>query len=118
MCMALNGFYEARSEPLDGRIAVALVVRNRAEQFQTSICWEVFRDNQFTWANDSANLRTLPAGPKWDDALEVARLVMAGAPDFTSGATYYHTKAVRPRWAKAKIRVGVWGAHIFYREPK
>jgi len=116
LCLALNVYHEARGEPWDGRVAVALVVRNRAEKNGTSICWEVFRDGQMSWTNDMRNLRTLPAGAAWDQALAVARTVAGGTIDFTNGATYYHTRDMHPRWARAMRRVGVWGAHVFYRE--
>ena len=116
LCLALNVYHEARGEPWDGRVAVALVTRNRAERHGTSICWETFRESQFSWTNDIRKLRTLPAGDKWDESLAVARAVAGGAADITSGATHYHTLGIRPRWAKSMIKIGVWGSHVFYRE--
>ena len=116
LCLALNVYHEARGEPLEGREAVALVTRNRAEKYGTSICWETFRDGQFSWTNDARNLRSLPTGDKWDEALYVARLVIGGLQDFTGGATYYHLIGIRPRWTRTMTKVGRYGAHVFYRE--
>ena len=116
LCLALNVFHEARGEPWEGRLAVALVVRNRAEKYGTSICWETFRDSQFSWTSDVSKLRTLPTGDKWDEAIVVARIVVAGTADITRGADHYHTVSVRPRWSRdpRMKRIGVWGSHAFY----
>lgn len=116
LCLALNVYHEARGEPFAGRVAVALVVRNRAEKHGTSVCWETFRESQFSWTNDMRNLRALPSGDKWDEAQVVARMVMGGTDDFTRGATHYHTLGIRPRWTRSLVKIGTWGSHVFYRE--
>ena len=35
----------------------------------------------------------------------------------TSGATHYHTKAVRPKWSRVFARTATIGFHHFYRQP-
>jgi spore germination cell wall hydrolase CwlJ-like protein len=35
--------------------------------------------------------------------------------DLTHGATYYHTKAVRPSWREKFVHAVTIGDHIFYR---
>ena len=50
MCLAKNIYYEARGEPLHGKIAVAQVTLNRVThrtQFEASICGVVYAKNQF-----------------------------------------------------------------------
>lgn len=115
LCAALVVFYEARSEPWEGRMAVALVVRNRARTHGTSICWETFRYKQFSWTLEPANLRALPTGPAWTDALQIARTALNTSVDFTDGATEYHLISEPAWWAPAMVPIGVWGNHQFYR---
>jgi N-acetylmuramoyl-L-alanine amidase len=55
MCMALNIFFEARSEPIQGQIAVAEVTLNRvaSDDYPNTICEVVLQENsqgcQFSW---------------------------------------------------------------------
>ena len=56
LCLSLNGFFEARGEPLQGQIAVHEVVINRVEnpKFPDTICGVVLQENengvcQFSW---------------------------------------------------------------------
>jgi len=35
----------------------------------------------------------------------------------TEGATYFHSKGVRPSWAHRFPRTAAIGAHLFYRQP-
>ena len=44
--------------------------------------------------------------------------MLHGAPrTLTAGATHFHTRAVRPKWAKKFKKTATIGAHIFYRQP-
>ena len=57
--MALNIFFEARSEPIQGQIAVAEVTLNRvaSDDYPNTICEVVLQENsqgcQFSWWCDS-----------------------------------------------------------------
>lgn len=115
LCAALNVYHEARSEPWEGKMAVALVTRNRARINNTSVCWEVFRDRQFSWTEDRKLRQTLPVGKAWQDALQIARTALHTSVDFTRGATEFHTKEVSPWWKQYMVPVGAWGNHVFYR---
>jgi spore germination cell wall hydrolase CwlJ-like protein len=116
LCAALNVYHEARSEPWEGKMAVALVTRNRARNNGTSICWEVFRDRQFSWTIERKNMQALPKGPAWKDALLVARTALNTPGDFTNGATEYHLKSEPAWWAPYMIPVGQYGNHLFYKK--
>lgn len=120
LCIALNVFFEtAPKEPLDGKLSVAFVPRTRAQRNSTSVCWEIFKENQFSWANDGKNLKTLPTGEKWDEALVIAQQVLNDTVlDPTNGATHYHWIGIRPKWARdgKLLRIGVRGSHMFYKE--
>jgi spore germination cell wall hydrolase CwlJ-like protein len=115
LCLALNVYHEARGEPLQGRLAVALATRNRVKGEGTTYCWEVFKAKQFSWTADASKLKRWPTGPAWDEAVRVARWTISGGRDFTKGANHFHATSVMPDWAGAMTYVGQWGNHYFYR---
>lgn len=120
LCLSLNVYFEsAPKEPLEGQLAVAFVQRTRAVNNGTSVCWETFRDGQFSWTNNTQNLRSLPSpnDEKWRGAQEAALAVMNGATDFTQGATHYHAVGTPARWRRDRCmkKIAVWGSHVFYR---
>ena len=115
LCMALTVYHEARGEPEAGQLAVALVVRNRAEQRGTSICWEVFLPRQFSWTNDDRLRHSIPHGKTWDRSLAIARRVIKGEPDFTGGANHYDRLDHPPKWSIGMTVTGIWGAHVFFK---
>ena len=128
LCLALNIYHEARSEPLVGQQAVALVTVNRAQKQNRPVCDVVFAKKQFSWTTKLAapvkgGYRIKKAGvPKeieaWKSAVFTARLVLRGKlGDFTYGATHYHRDDVRPIWRHsfAQVAMAGVGRHIFYR---
>lgn len=121
MCLALNIYNEANTDPDEGQLAVGLVTLNRAHDNNTSVCWEVFRAAQFTWTDDPAKRASLPKGSRWKHSIELARESLRLHKehlDFTGGATEYHLKTMTPWWAAYMLPVGTWGSHLFYRRIK
>lgn len=126
LCLALNVFHEARGETLEGQQAVAQVTMNRAGRDPNKLCDVVFKPKQFSWANPLTSTKGSERArlaqhfiPKEDKAWNLARAVAYSTangyvPDFTHGATYYHTKSVKPRWRKEFKLVAVIGQHRFY----
>ena len=115
LCMALTVYHEARGEPYTGRVAVAHVLRNRAEKYDTSICWEAFRYRQFSWTRHPSKLQRLPEGKEWKQALDVATHVLhRSTADFTGGADHFHLVGEVPSWARGMKVLGRWGDHVFY----
>ena len=132
MCLAMNVYHEARSEPVAGQIAVAQVVINRVndKRFPNTVC-EVVKEGstdsngipkkhlcQFSWycdgADDDPNLESQP----WKDSLVVAKSVLDGITvEIVGKATHYHATSVLPYWAKNNKykRVAKIDKHIFYR---
>ena len=124
-CLALNIYWEARSEPPVGQLAVASVVLNRVADpaFPDTICDVVTEGAergrhrcQFSWHCDGE--RDQPDNPAaWDNALSVARLVLDGGLDDPSrGALWYHSDRVRPAWSRNMAVIARIGGHLFYRE--
>ena len=115
LCLAKNIYYEARGEPLQGKIAVAQVTLNRVThrtQFEASICGVVYAKHQFSWTMER---HREPRGDQWLEAQALAKLVVQGAaylPKFK--ALYFHNLTVNPRWNKTKELVARIGNHIFY----
>lgn len=125
LCMALNVFHEARGEPIQGQLAVAMTTMNRAEGDPANVCKVVMAPKQFSWTNRlvvrkkdhwKITNRALPRDEKaWQMARAVAYVTLKGkARDFTRGATYYHTRAVHPTWDRGMERVYATGNHVFF----
>ncbi|HEX2256864.1 MAG TPA: cell wall hydrolase [Afifellaceae bacterium] len=125
LCLAKAIYFEARSEPIEGQLAVARVVLNRAasRHYPDTICGVVFegsalRDRcQFSFACDGQ-----PDEPEDQAAWALARgmaeaLLMAEQPLLSRRvlrATHYHADYVAPWWAPKLKHAGQVGRHIFY----
>lgn len=116
-CLAVGIYFESKSEPLAGQLAVGEVIANRANsngRFPSSYCGVLFQRSQFSFIRG----RPLPAVPRssrqWTTAVAIARIVdrelkTSAAPK----ALFFHARRVSPGW-KLK-RVASIGNHIFYR---
>jgi len=124
-CLAQAIYYEARSEPRVGQLAVADVVLNRVESglYPNSICGVVFQGAhrttgcQFSFTCDGSMDARLNQR-KWRASEDLAGAVLAGvrAP-VSRNATHYHASYVAPRWAKKLTPTATIGTHKFYRFP-
>lgn len=125
-CLSLNVYNEARGEQVKGQFAVAEVTWNRAEHKARKVCKVVTEPRQFSWTISGlkferghyhlTNKGTAKDKKAWNMSLQVAKYTMMGyAPDVVHGATYYHTKQVKPFWAKDYKLVAVVGQHLFYK---
>ena len=124
-CLAAAVYYEAASEPLQGQRAVAQVVLNRVRHpaFPKSVCGVVYQGSerrtgcQFSFTCDGSLARR-PSQQGWKLATAVAAAALDGSVERSVGmATHYHTVWVVPYWADSLSKIGVVGAHIFYRWP-
>jgi spore germination cell wall hydrolase CwlJ-like protein len=115
--LALNSYHEARSEPIQGQVAVAQVVLRRAGFNPRRVCKVVYKPSQFSWTAAHPPVRDRAAWVRAARAAQIAMLWGLGAPspDYSAGATHYHTAAVCPRWSAGMVRVVVIGEHEFYR---
>jgi N-acetylmuramoyl-L-alanine amidase len=115
-CLAEAVYFEARGTGAEGRRAVAHVVVNRARdpRFPSSVCGVVGEGCQFSYRCDGhAENYAEPASRR--RAIETARSVLAGAPDITGGALFFHAARVSPGWFATRARVGQFGGNVFYR---
>ncbi|MEZ5894593.1 MAG: cell wall hydrolase [Parvularculaceae bacterium] len=124
-CLAQAIYYEARSEPRIGQLAVADVVLNRVASpvYPNSICEVVYQGSekrtgcQFSFTCDgSMNLRLNKR--KWKESEDLAGAILAGMRRPVSrNATHYHANYVSPVWSKTLTPTATIGTHIFYKFP-
>ena len=115
-CLAASVYFEAKSEPLDGQLAVAEVVLNRASsgRFPSSICGVVFQPSQFSFVRRNGFPPINKSSLHWKRAVAIAQIAMEDSWDSTaSNALYFHARRVSPNWRKT--RVATLGNHVFYR---
>ena len=122
-CLTKALYFEARGESLKGQFAVAEVILNRADspRFPGSVCGVVNQGGgggcQFSFICDGRK-DVMRERTAIDRAGRIARVMLDGAPRaLTQGATYFHSKGVRPGWAHRFPRTASIGAHLFYRQP-
>jgi hypothetical protein len=128
LCLAQAIYHEARGESVDGQMAVANVIINRAfsKKYPSTICGVVFQNAdkgkykcQFTFAcdgrSDMGTERTA-----WNRSIKLAETAFA---EFQQGdrpgvipnsVLFYHTTAVAPKWSHTFRRVAAIGSHVFY----
>lgn len=122
-CLTEALYFEARGESLRGQFAVAEVILNRVDSpvYPGTVCAVVRQGSQgrcqFSFTCDG--LRDVMRDPVAKArAGKIARLMLDGAPrGLTQGATHFHTRAVRPGWARRFPQTAEIGAHLFYRQP-
>ena len=76
-CLALNVYFEARSEPMIAQFAVAQVTMNRvaSEKYPDNVCDVVWQKKQFSWTHDGKSDKPKEA-KAWEVAQWVAKVVL------------------------------------------
>jgi spore germination cell wall hydrolase CwlJ-like protein len=115
-CLAGAVYFESKSEPLAGQLAVAEVIINRARsgRFPASYCGVVKQRGQFSFVRGGR----LPAIPResrhWRTAVGITHVALKDLADSAAPrALFFHAKRVSPRWRLT--RVASVGNHVFYR---
>ena len=120
LCMAKNLYYEAASEPWEGKLAVAQVTMNRANssKFPSTVCEVVYQKTgstyQFSWVGEKVSeVRNKYA---WEECLIIAKKALTEEKlhdtIYKTQSMYYHNTSVNPGW-KLKY-VAKIGNHLFY----
>ena len=122
-CLANAIYFESRSEPEDGQIAVGQVVLNRVKNpaYPDSICGVVYQNQnmrnacQFSFACDGIPDR-VRSKKAWDLAWKLANEVVNEEVWLKSvgSSTHYHATYVHPKWARTMKKRKKIGLHIFY----
>ena len=119
-CIAVAVYHEARGESLEGQLAVAKVIMNRAAsgKYPASWCATVKQPWQFSFVNPRSGQYPAvdEASASWRKALGVTRLATANAvPVLSTDVLWYHADYVAPSWGRRLTRASKIGTHIFYR---
>ncbi len=123
-CLANAVYFEARSEPVRGQMAVAQVVVNRAFSgfYPGDICGVVYQNAQrhlscqFTFACDGKR-KVINERGNWARANRIAKQTLDGqiyVPEVAK-STHYHAAYVRPNWVHEMKKLVRYGLHSFYR---
>lgn len=124
-CLAKNIYYEAGSEPFEGKVAVAQVTMNRVEsgQFPNDVCQTIYQKNifyekvvcQFSWYCDRATtVKPIHKG-NYEESMTAAKKVLLEGFRLPSleKALYFHGDYINPGWKREKV--AKVGRHIFYK---
>jgi len=123
-CLANAIYFESRSEPGRGQMAVAQVVLNRAFSgfYPNDICGVVYQNAgrhlacQFTFACDGKSKAINERGA-WARANRIAKQTLDGqiyVPEVAK-STHYHAVYVHPNWVGEMKKMVRYGIHNFYR---
>lgn len=143
--VALTLWAEGRGEPIEGRIAIACVMRNRVNadlgsdqkpdwwgEGYTGVCRAPWQFSCWNPGEDANHQRlmnvalmvlhgTPPKDPILTECYWIAEGVISGAiRDRVSTATHYHAASMQPypTWSQGATLVGRVGNHLFYRGVK
>ena len=116
-CLATGIYFESKSEPLAGQLAVGKVIANRAQsggRFPSTYCGVLFQRGQFSFVHG----HSLPSAPhssaQWQTAVAIAKIVDQGLQQSAVGnALFFHARYVSPGWHLK--RVASIGNHVFFR---
>ena len=117
-CIAVAVYFEARGETLDGQLAVARVIMNRAAsgRYPPSWCEVVKQPWQFSFVRYGQFPAVDYGSDAWRKAQGITRLAVNDAvPSVSTDVLWYHADYVAPSWGRRLTRVNKIGAHIFYR---
>ena len=119
-CLATAVYFEARGESVEGQLAVARVVMNRAAsgRYPPDWCSVMKQPWQFSFVNPRTG--QYPAvntnSASWARAQGIARLAVANVvPSVDGDVLWYHATYVAPSWGRRLAISQKIGAHIFYR---
>jgi spore germination cell wall hydrolase CwlJ-like protein len=116
-CLATGIYFESKSEPLAGQLAVGQVIANRADsggRFPSTYCGVLFQRGQFSFVHGHALPQVPHSSHQWQTAVAVAKIVDQHLKDSPVGdALFFHARYVSPGWHLK--RVASIGNHVFFR---
>jgi spore germination cell wall hydrolase CwlJ-like protein len=139
-CLAKNIYFEARSESIDSKRAIAWVTLNRvvSNKYPNTICdvvyqaktsnwWKKYNGSdvpvrnqcQFSWYCDGKpdNIYDYIAYQNAESIAWYIIMVYGREYDPTNKATHYHAYYVKPNWGKKEFKTAQIGSHLFYKLP-
>ena len=117
ICLAKAVYFEARSEPLEGQLAVAQVVMNRAAsgRYPSTLCAVITQKAQFSFIRAGKFPKPNKKSEAWRKAVAIAHIAKAGlVSELSPDVLWYHATYVAPSWNKRLNKQAQIGLHIFY----
>lgn len=129
LCLAFTIYFEARSDTVKSRTAIAEVVMDRANNDQKNICKVVYKKHAFGWVesnnkNSNYYLRKVNShkGPKnklaWEESKKLAEAVIRGKYKraLPRKANHFYNPKIdpRPKWATNNRYVATIESHKYY----
>jgi spore germination cell wall hydrolase CwlJ-like protein len=116
-CLATGIYFESKSEPLAGQLAVGKVIANRADsggRFPGTYCGVLFQRGQFSFVHGRTLTKVPRTNRQWQTAVAIAKIVDQDLKESAVGnALFFHARYVSPGWRMK--RVASIGNHVFYR---
>ena len=118
-CLAVAVYHEARGESLEGQLAVANVIMNRARsgKYPTTWCGVMTQPWQFSFVNPRTGRypAVKASSQAWTNAQAIARIAASNAvAEVAPDVLWYHADYVSPSWGKRLTVSEKIGTHIFY----
>ena len=116
-CLASAVYFEARGETLEGQLAVAQVVLNRAAsgRYPPDVCGVVTQKAQFSFVRRGRIPEANRKGEAWHRAVAIAQIARERrASTVPSNTLWYHASYVAPGWGQRLTKAAQIGLHIFY----
>jgi hypothetical protein len=116
-CLAKAVYFEARGEPIEGQLAVAQVVLNRAAsgRYPADLCQVITQKAQFSFIENGRFPAPDKASGAWRKAVGIAKIATAKlAKSVPTDVLWYHADYVAPSWGKRLDKTAQIGLHIFY----
>lgn len=115
-CLAGGIYFESKGESLEGQLAVARVIINRAKsgRFADSLCGVIYQPGQFSFVRGRSMPDIPVASRAWRAAVAIAQIAVEDSWDSRAeGALFFHARRVSPGWGKRQL--AAIDNHIFYR---
>jgi hypothetical protein len=117
-CLAQAVYFESRGEPIEGQLAVAEVVINRAKSgiYPGDYCDVVTQPAQFSFVHHGVIPTADESSAAWQRAKAIAEIAQQNLwQSKAADALYFHATYVNPSWAHQKTEIAQIQTHIFYR---
>lgn len=115
-CLAAGIYFESKSEPLAGQLAVGQVIANRSQsgRFPSSYCGVILQPGQFSFVRGHSWPHIAESGRQWQTAVAIAKIVDQGLKESSvAGALFFHARRVHPAWHREMV--ASIGNHVFFR---
>jgi len=118
-CLAKNIYFEARNQPYEGQLAVALVTMNRVynSKFPDTVCEVVYQPKQFSWYWDG--LSDIPReGEAWANSIYLAVEVYVRykwMDDSVKNTLFFKREDTPSRYFNSLTHIVTIGDHEFFK---